>query len=424
MQSAIVLVDGEHHPTVVADALRELSGRWRIVAVGFCGGGEKVAPEVLADPEPHYGYELTRGESPRDVLMRAIADSGGDVVIDLADEPEVTPERRLELVELALAAGLDYIAPDMDGHEMQHGHVDFAGPQIAVIGTGKRTGKTAVCCHLARLVNAAGGAPAVVSMGRGGPPQPLVEMPPVTLQTLVALSRSGVHAASDYLEDAVLGGVPTVGCRRIGGGVMGSPWSTNFIAGAQLAAGIDGVRTLLYEGSGAVVPPVEADRTITIVGPDGQATALGGPQRIMLGDLVLVRAGDARAAAAARNTTDARVAEFTMVPEPADPLPDDARVAFFSTAAEPPGGLHAVIASTALARRDELRRDLERAVAAGCDHFLTELKAAAIDTVAEAALAYGVRLVFVRNRPIAAGADSGTELDDLLLNIWRGAADG
>ena len=51
MRRAIVLVDGEHHPTVVADALRELSAGREIVAVAFCGGGEKVAPEKLPSAE-------------------------------------------------------------------------------------------------------------------------------------------------------------------------------------------------------------------------------------------------------------------------------------------------------------------------------------------------------------------------------------
>lgn len=424
MRRCIALVDGEHHPSVVADALRELARQYDLRAVAFCGGTEKVAPEVLADPKPHYGFELVFGESPALALQAAIATTGAELVVDLADEPEVTAERRLELIELAHAAGLEYLAPDIGGHGAIVRRVDFAGPQISVIGTGKRTGKTAVCCHLARLVAAAGGAPAVVSMGRGGPPQPLLELPPVTLEKLVELSRSGVHAASDYLEDAVLAGVPTVGCRRVGGGVAGSPWETNFLAGAELAAGIDGVGTLLYEGSGAVVPPVEADATITIVGPDGQGEALGGPQRIARADLVLVRAGDDAATDAARSHTDAPVVEFSMVPEPAEPLPAGAKVAFFSTAAAPPDEIGAVVASTALARREQLRLDLERALAAGCDCLLTELKAAAIDTVAEAALAAGINLVFVRNRPVAAGADAATDLDDLLLNIWRVAADG
>lgn len=423
-----MLIDGEHHPTVVADALHELKSGREVVALVFCGGGEKVAPEVLADPVPYYGHELIRGDSPLAGLSAAIEELttdgqlAADEVVDLADEPEVTPERRLELIELARAHGLDYVAPDVGGHHSEPVEIDFDGAEISVIGTGKRTGKTAVACHLARLVDTAGGHPAVVSMGRGGPAEPLLELPPVGLEKLVALSRSGVHAASDYLEDAVLAGVPTVGCRRIGGGVEGSTWATNFPEGAQMAAAIDGVQTLIYEGSGAVVPPVRPDRTITIVGPDGQGEALGGPRRIELADLVLVRAGDAAAVAAARKRTTVPVVEFTMVPEPAEPLPEGARVAWFTTGAGAPEELDAVVASDALARRDELQRDVERALAEGCDHFLTELKAAAIDVVAETTLAHGLQLTLIRNRPEAAGGDLGVQLDELLLNVWREAA--
>lgn len=424
MRRAIVLIDGEHHPTVVADALRELAESREIVAVAFCGGHEKVARGVLEDPRAHYGHELVRDGDPVAAMRAAIALHPADEVVDLADEPVVTGEVKLRLAEIAGAAGLSYSGPDMRAEPERHARVDFGGPQISVTGTGKRTGKTAVCCHLARLVDAAGGAPAVVSMGRGGPPEPLVELPPVTLEKLLALSREGVHAASDYLEDAVLAGVPTVGCRRVGGGPAGSAWSTNFAEGARLAARLAGVRTLLYEGSGAVIPPVEADRTITVVGPGGQGAAIGGPLHIELGDLVLAPAGDAEALSAARTWARGRVVEFTMTPEPAEAVPDGAKVAVFTTRAGPPAGLDVVLASTALARRDQLADDIERAIAAGCDQFLTELKAAAVDTVAEAAARHGVGFGFIRNRPVAAGADMDADFDELLLNVWREAADG
>ena len=55
-------------------------------------------------------------------------------------------------------------------------------------------------------------------------------MPP-TIDSLVALSRSGRHAASDHLETAALVGVPTVGCRRCGGGLAGAVGSSNVARG-------------------------------------------------------------------------------------------------------------------------------------------------------------------------------------------------
>ncbi|HEX7524917.1 MAG TPA: 2,3-diphosphoglycerate synthetase, partial [Gaiellaceae bacterium] len=72
-------------------------------------------------------------------------------------------------------------------------------PSLAVIGTGKRVGKTAVTGAVARAL-ARDRRVVVVAMGRGGPAVPeLIESPP-SLDELVALSRSGRHAASDHLE--------------------------------------------------------------------------------------------------------------------------------------------------------------------------------------------------------------------------------
>ena len=43
---------------------------------------------------------------------------------------------------------------------------------MAVIGTGKRTGKTAVSAQLARVAAGKGISPVIVAMGRGGPAEP------------------------------------------------------------------------------------------------------------------------------------------------------------------------------------------------------------------------------------------------------------
>src|SRR5919206_96480 len=98
------------------------------------------------------------------------------------------------------------LAPREPVHR-QRGHRLFAPPDfapyplpsLAVIGTGKRVGKTAVTGHIARLL-ARDRDLVVVAMGRGGPPEPeLAEVRP-TLERLLELSREGRHAASDYLE--------------------------------------------------------------------------------------------------------------------------------------------------------------------------------------------------------------------------------
>jgi cyclic 2,3-diphosphoglycerate synthetase len=71
--------------------------------------------------------------------------------------------------------------------------------------------------------------------------------------------------------------------------------------------------------------------------------------------------------------------------------------------------------STNLARRDDLARDVEEAVRDGCDVFLTELKAAAIEVVAEAAARAGIQVVFLRYRPVA--EEGQRPLDRVLLDL-------
>lgn len=417
-QRAVVLIDGEHHPTVVKDAVDQLSRDHDVVAAAFLGGDEKVPEAMFSDPVSHFGCPVVRGDGPVDALRKTLREADVGVVIDLADEPIADPAVKVLLASIALASGADYRAPGTRITPLEQAESGFPGPKVAVIGTAKRTGKTAVCGHLAALIAEAGGSPAVVSMGRGGPAEPQTAMPPVTVDDLLEIAESGVHAASDYLEDAALAGVPTVGCRRIGGGFSGAVQFTNFERGVELAAAIEGVDTLLFEGSGASVPPVRADRTVVVVGDLAQATKLTGPARVAIADLVLVRDDDPAALAAITAATDVPVFGFSMSPTVQSPIPEDAKTAIFTTGSTSVSGVEALVTSTNLARRAELDADVERALELGCDHFLVEVKAAGIDTVARRARAAGAEVILIRNRPVSDGAD----LDELLLNLWREAA--
>jgi cyclic 2,3-diphosphoglycerate synthetase len=281
--------------------------------------------------------------------------------------------------------------------------VEFDGPKLAVIATGKRTGKTAVAGHWAALLRDQGADPVIVCMGRGGPAEPRVAEAGPSLEELIAIAESGSHAASDFLEDALIARVRTVGCRRVGGGFAGAPFESNVPAGAALAASLD-PGAIVFEGSGACIPPVEVDSTVCILGA-------GPPEpfaeyRLARADLVL----------AAEDAADppSGAIPFTLRPEPLEPLADDARVAVFTTGATTVEGVpEPVIASTNLARRSALSAELDRAAAERCDVYLTELKAAAIDTVAMRARAEGARVVFIRNRPIG--------IDDVLVKLYRDA---
>src|SRR5262249_36932962 len=135
-------------------------------------------------------------------------------------------------------------------------------PSIAVAGTGKRVGKTAVTGKLARLA-ARKRDVVVVSMGRGGPPKPEGGETPPTVDELVARSRPGDHAAWDYLETAITAGVVTVGCRRCGGGLAGDTWISNVLDGVALAAARR-PELVICDGSGAALPPVAADARVLV----------------------------------------------------------------------------------------------------------------------------------------------------------------
>jgi hypothetical protein len=105
---------------------------------------------------------------------------------------------------------------------------------------------------------------------------------------------------------------------------------------------------------------------------------------------------------------------FSLRTEALEPLPEDARVAVFTTGATSVHGLaEPVLVSTNLARRSVLAAELDMAAAERCDVYLTELKAAAIDTVAMRARDEGARVVFIRNRPVG--------IDDALVKLYRDA---
>ncbi|MGH2741937.1 MAG: hypothetical protein ACRDN8_05510, partial [Thermoleophilaceae bacterium] len=176
----IALIDGEHHPPAVRDTLDRLHAARGIAGVVFCGGGEKVFAGALEDPVTHYGREVLSGRPPEDGL-RDLAGSEktpvASAVVDLADEPVLDPTARLRLAALALHLGLSYETPGMRLTPPPYASVRFDGRTLAVIGTGKRSGKTAVAGHWAQLLRAGGGDPAIVCMGRGGPAEPQVARP-------------------------------------------------------------------------------------------------------------------------------------------------------------------------------------------------------------------------------------------------------
>ncbi len=238
---ALVVVDGEHYPPVVRAALERVRDRYEIAGGLFAGGREKLravdagAPGLAAElglpsiapVDPRAGDPAAVAATVA-VAVRAVR---ADIVVDLSDEPVLGYRERLLLVSAALAAGAAYRGADFSFEPPPRLPV-HALPSINVIGTGKRVGKTAVAGHLARLLDGRlrrEGGVVVVAMGRGGPSEPEIVPGRDALDAadLLAASRDGRHAASDCFEDAVFARVPTVGCRRCGGGMAGAAFDSN-----------------------------------------------------------------------------------------------------------------------------------------------------------------------------------------------------
>jgi cyclic 2,3-diphosphoglycerate synthetase len=385
---ALAVIDGEHYAEVVRQALEELP--YDFVAAFFAGGNEK-----LRGGES-YGVPLATS------LEDAVAEYLPEIVVDLSDEPVLGPAERFRLASRALALGLPYVGADFRFDPPSF--VPIEVPSIAVIGTGKRVGKTAVTGKLARLAAETRDV-VVVSMGRGGPPEPeLVESPPA-VDELVARSRAGAHAASDYLETAVVAGVVTVGCRRCGGGLAGEAWVSNVLEGVALAASRR-PELIVCDGSGAAVPPVAADARVLVASALQGADVVTGylnAYRILISDLVVVTMAEAGAGAAEIRH---RIQEVKSIPvvacelrlRPLEPLAAR-RTAVFTAGPAPTDHLDAEIVhvSKKLADRAALREELATVDA---EVYLVEIKAAGIDVVADTARARGAEVVFADNEPV------------------------
>jgi cyclic 2,3-diphosphoglycerate synthetase len=433
----LVLVDGEHYPPVVRTAIEELSAGGRtVVCAASLGGTEKLAEGTEARD---YGVpNLVTEATPLASLLKALDTFSVDEVVDLSDQPVLDPRGRMLLAAHALARGVPYRGAGFCFEVPPRPRL-AAKPSLAVIGTGKRTGKTAVTAEVARTLASGGRPPVIVAMGRGGPAEPEVVDPasfPLTPEGLLALARSGRHAASDHLEDALTAGVVTVGTRRCGGGLAGEPASATFARGVELANARP-EPLLVFEGSGTAIPPVEADATICVVGASGAAdpellVGYLGAYALLLADVVVITLveqplADLGAVAALEDrirglVPGVSVVRSTFRPRPLGPISGNS--VFFATTA--PEAVSATLAahlesygatvvgySSALANRPRLAAEL--AAAGPADVLVTELKAAAVDLATGFALERGMRVVYSDNQLVDTGGDG--PLDELIRSL-------
>ena len=444
----LVLVDGEHFPPVVRAAIDHLPSRVPgavVVGAALIGGGEKLADTHTS----RFGVPVVGGPGAVDALEAGLRAFGPELIYDLSDEPVLDARRRLGLAARALVAGVPYAGADFRLDPPPRPRL-ASKPSVAVLATGKRTGKTAVASDLARLLAAQGTPPVIVAMGRGGPPAPEL-IDPATFDLspagLVALADQGRHAASDHLEDALMAGVATVGTSRCGGGLAGAPADDTFAAGVALADARP-EPLLVFEGSGAAVPPVHADATILVVPAHADpelVTGYLGAYRVLLSDVIVVTMAEpsfadssaavsedaaVSAVGVARKVSIAslersvrglspgiRVVHTVLRPWPLQPI-SGRRVFYVTTAPahavdltaghlESEHNCKVVGTSSHLASRPELAEDLEGLDAA--DVLVVELKAAAVDLAARVALERGMEVVFCDNRVVSTGGDATFE---------------
>jgi cyclic 2,3-diphosphoglycerate synthase len=432
----IVLVDGEHYPPVIRWGIETARDRgFEPVAILLIGGREKLPADGSLDLGD-VAVEST--EAPLVALPEAIDRLRPDAVLDLSDEPVLGYRERLHLASIALSRGCSYLGADF---RLDPPPLDPPPPvpTVAVIGTGKRTGKTAIGGHLARLAKAAGRRPVVVAMGRGGPPEPEVADGNLDLERLRELAREGRHASSDYLEDALMAGVTTVGARRCAGGLAGAPFATNVPKAIREAERL-GADPLVLEGSGAAIPPVAWDAGVLVAPASLDPEYLGGylgPYRLLRSDLLIITMVSGSGSGPASLSTlvshvhrvrsVTRIAISDFVPTPLGDV-EGSRV-FFSTTASEHGadaqirslesrhGVTVVASSRRLADRAGLAEDIRSAPE--FDLLLTELKAASVDVAAELAAERGAGVVFVDNRPVTVPGPGDGEVDDLLMETVR-----
>jgi cyclic 2,3-diphosphoglycerate synthetase len=404
------VIDGEHYAPVVKAALEELP--YEFVAAHVVGGTEKLRGDA------DYGVALAPD------LDAALSEHRPELVVDLSDEPVLGPKERFRLASRVLAAGLPYVGADFrfDPPELE----PFPLPSVGIVGTGKRVGKTAITAHAAKLWSRERKV-VVVAMGRGGPPEPEVAKVAPDVAALLDLSRAGRHAASDYLETAALAGVETIGCRRCGGGLAGAVSVSNVQQGAQLAVDLE-PDLVIFDGSGAAIPPVETSRRILVVNAAQDPAVVTGylnEYRHLVSDLVILTMAER---GSGWEELHGRALELAPAAIPVvlrpRPVADVAgrTVAFFTTA---PAAAHerfrghledehaadVVFVSGSLADRATLKHELASVEA---DVFLVELKAAAIDVVAEAAAERGVEVVLAASDVLAV---DGQDLEAELLRL-------
>lgn len=428
LNKMLCLVDGEHYLPVTQEAIDTLNNLEHIDVIGavFIGGTEKLRD----DSEDTYSEKLgvpvqfaKDKDIPYDIIVEMIRKYDADTVFDLSDEPILDYSKRFRIACRVLNEEITYQGPDFKFEPISQYDI-MEKPSITILGTGKRIGKTAVSGYVSRLIDKNGYEPCVIAMGRGGPEEPEIvhgENLEINAEFLLEQSEKGVHAASDHWEDALMSRILTIGCRRCGGGMAGEVFLTNMKKGARLANGVDS-KFVIFEGSGAAIPPIRTDKKIALVGanqPIENLTTFFGPYRIALGDLVILTMCEEPMCSDEKIrkieefvdeiNPDVPVISTVFRPKPLDDI-SGKKVLFATTAPEEVKdklvdyleenfGCEVIGTTAHLSNRPLLREDMKRYMDKA-EVMLTELKAAAVDVATKDAMAAGLEVVYCDNIPV------------------------
>ena len=408
----LALVDGEHYPPVVRAALLQAGERSEVVAALLLGGSEKLDGIARLRGAAGAGRRrrprATRWWPPRRATARPACSTSPTSRCWTSARGSRWPAGRWPRASSTAAPDFALV-PAAAGARSTRRRSPSSAPAS---GSARRPCRGHVARVLARARLGRGRrGDGARRAGRSRSWSTRAEHP-VGVADLLARARAGEHAASDFLEDAVLAQVTTVGARRCGGGLAGAPYLSN-VAEARAARGrprpgpgrARGLGRGGAAGRGRPHDPRPSRPT------DPGLGAGFGAYRLLLADLVVLTMCDApaaasfrlaRARASARRCGRTRSSRSTVQ-----------RVAFFTTAARPgcrwPRTWPRRTAPTWSPCRarcptaPRLRADLDTPEVASADVYLVEIKAAAIDVVAEAAAARGRARRLLRQ---PAGADA------------------
>jgi cyclic 2,3-diphosphoglycerate synthase len=432
------LIDGEHYPQVNLDAIKILKERFsgNFAGIIFLGGTEKL---VIDNLESYYGEKVFSMKNIDIDFMKALDLLKPDLVYDLSDEPVVNCIIRMKIASFCIARNCAYMGPDFL-FEPEEKNLTLNKTSISIIGTGKRIGKTAVSSYITALFSKRNINVCIIAMGRGGPADPQIikgSKTGITPEYLLNISRSGLHASSDYLEDALFSRVTTIGCRRCGGGFGGKFFMSNINDGVKIANKLN-KDLIIIEGSGTSIAPVKTDFTICVLGADQQWDSIVGYlgiYRIILADLVFLTMceeplADEQKIKFLENeikkfNPKALIIRSIFRPEPALDMTGK-RIFMIMTAKnliedkikkymENKFNCKIVKISFNLANRKELKKELAEKLDYGT--ILTELKAASVDLVTEFAFKNNKQICYMNNIPLI--LEGKENLEKLINNVWK-----